>query len=431
MAKRFGALTGMSARRAVIAALVLAAVLAVPALARALTIDISGDVYSGKCTPCHANYTQTDKHPKYIFTHGNHITYECRTCHPEFPHKPEGTDLPVMKECWNCHGLNHGPQGVIATGTCTDCHGNNLPGLKPAFHVGDWAGKGHVVPSQERLTTQCSMCHTQVQCDECHAAKSVWWTPPQPMVYDAGSGCLACHGNPNLIKTSALGIKSFQVVGLEASAHRDLTCPQCHVDFAYADVPGQTKVWSVNAGMACAKAGCHDKDDPATDKNEDQLTAYQASIHGTKIADGDLKSATCGSCHGGHTIKRLDTQAARDDLQLAGQAMCARCHEDRWENYSDPYHGAAYKMGALDAPACWDCHPAHSTQPSDDPVSSTNDAKVASTCAGDASTGIGCHQHKDATEGFVTQTAEMIHGQSEVKAKNPLAKLLSFGDGGK
>lgn len=414
------------------AAILLAVAAAVPAAAQALTIEISGDVYSSKCVPCHADYTRTDS-PKYIFTHGNHIIYECRTCHPTFPHKPEGTDLPVMKDCWNCHGLNHGPQGVIATGDCVGCHANSLTGMRPASHVGDWAGEGHVTPSEERLTTECSMCHTQAQCDSCHVAEGVTWTPPQPMIYDAGSGCLACHGSPNLIKTSAFGLKSYQVVGLEASAHRELTCTQCHVDFAYAPVEGQTKIWSVNAGMACGKAGCHDTDDPATeDVDEDQVTAYAASIHGVKLAEGDLKSATCGSCHGGHAIERLDTRAARNALQLAGEAMCADCHKDRWDSYDDPYHGRAYKKGALDAPACWDCHPAHAVQPSDDPESTTNDAQVASTCAGDASTGIGCHQqHPDATEGFVEQAAEMIHGQYDVRKSNPILRLLSFGDGGK
>lgn len=424
MGKRFGTLTGMSVRRIAIVVAVAAALIAIPLLARAVTIETTGDVYASKCTPCHANYTQTDKHPTYIFTHGNHITYECRTCHPAFPHRPEGTDLPVMKDCFNCHNLRHGPQGVIATGTCVDCHGSKLEGLRPTSHVGNWADEPHVAPAKANLITECSMCHTQQQCDSCHAEKNVWWEPEVPMVYESGTGCMACHSNPNLVKSSALGVKSFQVIGLDTSAHRDLACDECHVDFAYTDVTGETNVWSVNAGLACAKAGCHDTDDAATeDKNEDQVTAYRASIHGVKIADGDLTSATCGSCHGGHDIRRLDTQSARDELYLAGKEMCASCHQDRWDNYNDSYHGAAYKQGSLDAPACWGCHPAHSVQPSSDPNSSTNEVNLAKTCAS-------CHQHKDASEDFVTQSAEMIHGQLDARKDNPILKLLSIGDGG-
>jgi len=436
MGKRMKALTGTGARRLMIAAVVLAALIALPALARALSIDVTGEVFSDKCTPCHADINETEN-PKYVFTHGNHITYQCSTCHPTFPHKPEGTELPVMQECFNCHGLRHGPQGVIATGTCTDCHGDNLPDLRPAFHVAGWSGEGHVAPSLERLNTQCSMCHTEKQCDDCHAAEGVFWSAPEPMIYDAGSGCLACHGSANLIKASALGIKSFQVVEIEASAHRELTCPQCHVDFSYGDAEPETKVWYINAGLSCGQIECHGTDDAETKDNEDIASIYDTSVHGTMIDDGDLTSATCGSCHGGHEIKRLDTEAAKRDLQLAGEEMCMACHQERWDNYDDSYHGAAYKAGAEDAPACWDCHPAHAMLPSDDPASSTNDAKLAATCAGDSVNGLGCHQHKNASEDFIMQSSGMIHGQLDARKTNPLLKLLPWfgndetsGDGG-
>lgn len=430
MANRLGALTGMSGKRIWIAVAVVVAIAALPALARALTVEITGEVYSDKCTPCHANYNSTNKHPTYIFTHGNHITYECRTCHPEFPHRPEGTDLPVMKDCWNCHGLRHGPQGVLATGVCTDCHGNKLEGLRPAFHTSDWAGKAHVQPANERLTTECSMCHTQSQCDECHSRENVFWSAPTPMVYDAKSGCLACHGSSNLIKATSVGVRSFQVSGIDQSAHRDLACPQCHLDFAYKEVKGQTNVWSVNAGMSCAQKGCHDTDDPATQKNEDQVTAYTASVHGSKIAAGNLKSATCGSCHGGHTIQSLKTDKAKRALQLASKQMCSGCHLERWDNYNDSYHGQAYKAGAADAPACWDCHTAHATQPASAPASTVNDTQLANTCSGDSAPE-GCHnQHKKASESFIEQTASMIHKQYDERENNPIFKMFPFLNGG-
>lgn len=422
MAKRLGALTGKSAKRVGIALVLLGALIALPALARAVTIDITGEVFSDKCTPCHANYTETDN-PKYVFTHGNHITYQCSTCHPVFPHSPAGTDVPDMKQCFNCHGLSHGPQGVIATGTCTDCHGDRLPDMRPASHVPTWAKEPHVKPATERLTSECSMCHDRSFCDECHAEERVFWDDKTPMVYDAGSGCLACHGSANLIKTSALGIRSFQVVGLEASAHRELSCPDCHTDFAYGEIDAPTEVWYINAGLSCGTADCHGTDDPATEENEDQQTAYLQSVHGTKVAEGDMASATCGSCHGSHNIRRLDTASARRALKLSGEDMCMSCHEDRWANYDDPYHGAAYKRGAEDAPACWECHTAHGVLPSDDPASPTNEAKLAATCSGGVS-GEGCHQHKNASESFIEQSSGMIHGQFDSRETNPIFKFL-------
>jgi hypothetical protein len=414
MAKRSGALTGRGAKSVWIVLALIAAALALPTIAGAISIEIGGDVYADKCVPCHADYTDTTN-PKYVFTHGNHITYQCSACHPEFPHKPSGIDMPLMKDCFNCHGLNHGPQGVIATGTCVDCHGKSLPGLRPAFHGTDWAGKPHVAPSNERLLTECSMCHTRSQCDECHVREGVFWAPPQPMIYDAGSGCLACHGSPNLIKSSSEGVVSFQVTGLEASAHGDLQCPECHIDFAYTDVTGPTNVWYVNAGLSCAEQKCHDHDE--------QATLWRESVHGKKIGSGDLTAATCGSCHGGHDIARLDTDAAKLDLHLAGEEMCAGCHPERWENYQDSYHGAAYKAGAEDAPACWDCHPAHEALASTDASSTVRDANLGETCAS-------CHQHADATEDFAAQSGDMIHQQFGVRDENPLWNLLMTLTGG-
>lgn len=414
MGTRREALTGTSARKRQVAAAFVVAALLIPAAAWAVSIEISGEVYKDKCTPCHADLDQA-KHPKYTFSHGNHITYQCSSCHPEFPHKPEGTLRPVMKDCFNCHGLFHGPQGVIATAVCTDCHGGKLPDLRPASHTFDWAKKPHVAPANERLTTECSMCHTKSQCDECHVKEGVVWTPPKPMVYDAGSGCLACHGSPNLVKSSATGIVSFQVTGLDASAHRDVTCPQCHIDFAYAKPDVPSRVWQVNAGLSCAERACHDHDEVAA--------AWKSSVHGTAVAKGSVESATCGSCHGGHDIQRLDTEAAKRALHASGERMCARCHADYWANYSDSYHGDAYKRGAEDAPACWDCHPAHAMLASNDPSSTVNPANVAETCAS-------CHQHAGATEAFTEQTAATIHQQAGVRAANPLFKLLSLVTGG-
>jgi hypothetical protein len=414
MTKRFKTPAGTGARRVGIALTLVIAALVVPAFAQTVTIDIGGDVFSDKCKPCHADYTQTDN-PLYTFTHGNHITFQCSSCHPTFPHTPSGTDLPAMTDCFNCHALYHGPQGVLAKGACEACHGDDVEGLRPANHTLNWAETPHVEPANNQLTTLCSMCHVKNDCDVCHVEQNVAWTVPQPMVYDAGNGCLACHGSPNLIKSSADGIVSFQVTGVDSSAHRDLTCPDCHIDFTYVDTRPPTRVWYINAGMACANGGCHDHDE--------QADAYATSVHAKAIAEGDYASATCGSCHGGHDIASLDTDAAVRDLYFSSEAMCAECHQDRWDNYGDAYHGAAYKRLANDAPPCWGCHPAHEALPSNDPESSTHASKIGETCAS-------CHQHADAGEQFSAFSAEMIHQQEGLRAENPLHKILSLLPGG-
>jgi len=421
MEKRPTASAGTDARRTGTLIVLVALALALPAVAWALTIEVGGEVYAQKCRPCHADYSET-VNDLYVFSHGNHITYQCSACHPEFPHKPEGTLTPVMKDCFACHGLDHGPQGELATGECADCHGEKAGTLRPAGHTAGWAGTPHVAPSEQRLTTECAMCHTQAQCDECHDAEGVEWEPAVAMVYDPGSACLSCHGSPNLIKSGPEGIVSLQVTELGSSAHADVGCPQCHTDFTYAETAQPSKVWSVNAGLSCANPDCHE--------NKDPITQWPASVHGEAVLDGDLESATCGSCHGGHDIARLDTDAAVAALAGSAERMCADCHRDYWDNYNDAYHGAAYKAGADDAPPCWGCHAAHQELASTEPSSSTYAANLAVTCAGSLS-GEGCHQHKGASESFVQLSAEQIHQQAAARAANPIQGLLDRVFGGK
>lgn len=411
--------SGKRVSRLLLIVVALAALAIAPAASSAITIELGGEVFKDKCTPCHADISKI-KNTAIIFTHGSHISYACSSCHTEWPHRPQGTLRVVMKDCFNCHALNHGPQGLMATGTCTDCHKPGPTKLRPVSHIDDWKNKPHVAPSLAKLQTECAMCHTRAECDKCHLQEGVQWTPEVPFAYDPGNGCQACHGNPNLTKLSGGLIKSYQVVGVDESAHRDVTCSKCHPDFSYgkgAPAP-KTNLWNINAGLACAD--CHDHDKQTAD--------YNKSIHAEEIAKGNLKSATCGSCHGGHDIVLTkDNQAAKDAVHASSEKMCGGCHKDYYESYADYYHGAPYKAGAKDAPACWQCHGAHNTQPSADKESLTYAATLATTCgAGD------CHdQHGDASQGFATSAAAMIHGKKDVRASNPVLKLVGkvFGGG--
>lgn len=415
MTVRTEARSGRHVSRVLIVLGALFAVALVPAASSAVTIDIGGEVFKDKCTPCHADISQTQDFAV-TFTHGNHIGWACSSCHTEFPHRPEGVLRPTMKDCFNCHALNHGPQGEMASGECYDCHKAGPVPLRPKFHTADWAEKPHVAPALESANTQCAMCHTVADCNDCHLKTGVQWTPAVPFAYDVKNGCQACHGNANLTKTVDGRLKSYQVTGVDASAHRDITCVQCHSDFTYLDgVKQPTNLWYVNAGMACG--ACHDHDAAAK--------AYATSIHAEEIAKGNYKSATCGSCHGGHDIMLSDTKEASETIHASAEKMCASCHQDFYDSYSDYYHGAAYKAGASDAPACWDCHGSHTTQPAADKASSVNKANLTKTCAS-------CHdQHGDATEGFIQASADMIHGKVAAREDNPVLGILSGIFGGR
>jgi cytochrome c5 len=411
--------SGKHVSRALLIVVVLVAVAIAPAVSSAITIQLGGEVYKENCTYCHANYAVV-KDLNINFTHGSHISTACSACHTESPHGPGGLIKRVpMKECFNCHGLTHGPQGEMATSLCSDCHKAGPIKLRPSSHTTDWKNKPHVAPSLAKTNTECAMCHTISDCNSCHLKEGVEWKPKQAFAYDVGNGCQACHGNPNLTKLSNGLIKSYQVVGVDSSAHRDITCVQCHVDFTYGDDAPEpkTKLWNVNAGLSCAE--CHDHDD--------QKAAYESSIHAEGIAKKNYASATCGSCHGGHTIPLTDTEEASMTIHASSYDMCGKCHTDYYDNYSDYYHGAAYKAGAEDAPACWQCHDYHGIQPKADKESSVNPANLAASCGSGS-----CHdQHGTASEDFTRSSAGMIHGKADVRANNPVLKLIGsvFGGG--
>jgi hypothetical protein len=397
-----------------------------PTLADVIQQLANNPVYEAECTAlCHANIAQTKNYASSIkFSHGNHILMQCSDCHSRFPHRQSGTERPTMKGCFNCHGLRHGPRGIIAADLCTDCH--NTPrwqmSCPPAKDNPNWPAAGHVKLGETDVNTSCTMCHKPADCVTCHDQKGVKWEPKNGWDYDPGikdgtkSGCLACHGNATLLKTVGGGTKSFQVTGLEDSAHRDITCQQCHPDYRYNDKPAYTKLWNVNAGIQCGV--CHQNAEK--EKDRVPVAQYAESIHAEQINKGNYDSATCASCHGGHFIYRLDTQEASAAMHASAYRTCARCkqHGTQYATYNDYYHGRAYKKGAADAPACWQCHASHKVLPQNDPQSTVYKANLGATCGQE-----GCH--KGSNEQFAAQAGQLIHQKVTAQQQNPVLQFIS------
>jgi hypothetical protein len=324
-----------------------------------------------------------------------------------------------MKNCMNCHGLRHGPQGILAKAACEACH--NTPKWQlscPYKNEPEWAGKGHVKRGTTDTTSDCMMCHTEPDCTTCHDQNNIVWAPKDGWAYDPGepgpkTGCYACHGNSTLLAPVGGINQSFQVSGVTDSVHYQITCQQCHPDFRYDDKPAATKLWNVNAGLQCGT--CHQTlKNPAFSK---PVGLYEKSIHAQKIRQGDYSAATCASCHGGHFIYSLQTQEGKDRMHASAYRVCARCHQTQWDTFDDYYHGKPYKDGAPDAPACWQCHASHDVLQKANPESTVNPANLGATCGQ-----TGCH--KGSTEQFGSQAAQLIHRKGQVQQQNPLIQLI-------
>lgn len=232
------------------------------------------------------------------------------------------------------------------------------------------------------------------------------------------SGCMVCHGDRNLVR-----IREGQTVSmwvstsmLESSAHATIQCTGCHLDFAYSAPHKNTKTedWRNIAKLACKN--CH----------KEAFTAFSRGVHTMSPKPGQkaeqAKTAEgkplplCGDCHGSHDIRKLkDDPAGQEALHARGKEVCGDCHKDYWDNYADYYHGAAYRRGAGDAPACWQCHGAHDILVSTDRKSRVNEANLVETCGA-------CHTNEP-NEAY-TSYAGLIHRRSEVWLANPVVAFL-------
>ena len=225
------------------------------------------------------------------------------------------------------------------------------------------------------------------------------------------SGCMVCHGDPNLVRIKGGRLVSFYISpeALKGTAHANVLCTACHTDFAYTLPHNAGANWRAVAKSACQN--CH----------KPEAEEFSRSIHGPGQSVSPTSSAAgyarplCGDCHPGHYIPLASKDpAAAAQIHASSKQMCGNCHPAFWLDYDDYYHGAAYKQGAADAPACWQCHGTHDIQPTKDRRSQVNPNNLVTTCG---------KCHKGASEGY-TAYAVVIHRKSDALSSNPLYAVI-------
>lgn len=231
------------------------------------------------------------------------------------------------------------------------------------------------------------------------------------------SGCMVCHGDPNLVKVSGDSTSSIfvDVQILQGSAHKDTPCTGCHIDFAYT-TPHKNVTsgadWRAVAKLACKN--CH----------KQEFSDYASSAHSPAGTPGKSAGQTeaarkaagkpttvplCGDCHAGHTIPSKDDTAALAAYHKQGLQICGKCHTREGDQYVDYYHGAAYRRGAADAPACWNCHGTHVILPANNPKSQVSRQQLVQTCGQE-----GCHKGADQRAEQFLDYARLIHRKGQV-----------------
>lgn len=219
------------------------------------------------------------------------------------------------------------------------------------------------------------------------ATRLLFWTvlltivSVYPVDAQQKSSCIECHvtlegkmGDP------ARSIKD------DVHLSRGLSCNDCHGgDPAQADKVAAKdprkgylgRPRTVDIPAFCGK--CHNdatfmkKFNPAL--RVDQEKEYSTSIHGQLLKTGDIRVATCISCHGVHGIRAV-SDALSSVYPLNVAETCAKCHAqathmagfkiptDQYDKYKLSVHAKAlYERQDLSAPTCNDCHGNHGAAP--------------------------------------------------------------------
>ena len=167
----------------------------------------------------------------------------------------------------------------------------------------------------------------------------------------------------------------------------------------------------------------------------DQLVQYRTSVHGQRLAKGDLNVANCVDCHSVHDIREV-RHALSPVHPLRVARTCARCHADaqhmegypipadQLEHYERSVHWEALDArGDLSAPSCATCHGNHGAAP-------PGVGAVAQVCGS-------CHvvfqnafeesPHKPVFEAMELAACIVCHGNHEILA--PAPGMLGVGEG--
>ncbi len=311
------------------------------------------------CLACHSDASlATERNGSPVSLHVDaavldrspHRKLVCSACHAgfdinELPHKK--TIRPV--ECLTCHRgveLKHsfhpGMARAIAakeepTVSCKDCHGTHDV-ISPDTKESPF--------NRANISDGCSRCHDDVVGQFAASAHGV--------AFSAGvkgaPECISCHDHDI---TSAS--HPDDAVGLKLA--QEHLCLSCHLDN-----PDVRERSSPSAGF---------------------IAAYEQSVHGRALVNGNGDAPNCVDCHGSHEMaKGYDPTAKVSKMNIS--ETCSKCHEEIANVYNGSVHGEAVRKGVVDAPTCTDCHGEHTILRHDDPnspVSKKNlSAQVCSPC---------------------------------------------------
>jgi predicted CXXCH cytochrome family protein len=355
------------------------------------------DPYAPTCITCHGtHYTLSSKNPKspiYVMN----IPLLCGRCHKEGTDMVKVHNIPekdiIKNYSMSIHGEGLFNRGLIGTAVCTSCHTAHftLPhtDLRSSIHRNNIAGmcmqchalieqvhtkvvRGELWEKRPNVIPACIDCHSP------HKIRRVFYVDTMNDEY-----CMRCHAKKDLVKQNADGTVDSLYVNLadvRISAHgNNIECIKCHVNVSNLKNPVCKDSGPVDCSICHAQA----------------VLDYQASTHGTLLAENDPNAPNCRECHGTHLIKKKDDLTSPIFPRNIPQ-LCGKCHRagepaavrykgkdtDILQHYTMSIHGKGLlESGLLVSAVCTNCHSSHFVLPATDPRSGVNPKNIAETCS--------------------------------------------------
>ena len=297
------------------------------------------------CLMCHSDESMTmEKNGKEvsiyvnqnIFQHSVHSKLNCISCHVGFdpeavPHKENITQV----NCLNCHKdakvlHTFHPQMVKANGmdgtpdiSCKNCHGTHNV-LPIANSDGKW--------NKKNLIESCGSCHKD--------AKEKFVLSEHGKAFAEGvevaPNCISCH------QSSIVSVNKGKN-SLQTKLNQQKLCLSCHLD----DPKIRAKT-TPSAGF---------------------INAYEQSVHGRALSEGNADAPGCIDCHNHHDIE-APTSDSSSINKFNIPFTCGKCHTEISAQYRESIHGVSLlQKGVTDAPSCTGCHGEHNILGHKNPLS--------------------------------------------------------------
>lgn len=303
---------------------------------------------------------------------------------------------------------------------CLACHSDNSLTMEKKGKTVSLFVKENQFHNTPHKKLPCSSCHTgfdpnniphkevitSVQCQTCHSKDIPKHTFHKTVIAsgsDKSKMCKDCHGTHDVVAVSKSRFASSNVMescgtchGGEAkkflaSAHGQAVsegkkdAPKC-IDCHSQNVPlvkSKTDTALVKLAQEKMCIACHSKQENHTGPTATFVLAYEQSVHGVALKDGNGKAANCVDCHGSHDmLKASDANSKVNKKNIPN--TCASCHTQEVNAYKKGIHGEAFAAGNASAPVCTDCHGEHkilAPKNPDSPVSSLHiSEQVCSPC---------------------------------------------------